>query len=80
MLKPEIVTVTETADLESEPELGRLGLQRRSDGLITWQFDSKDHPRNWTTARKTFDTTVIIFLEFFVQVFIPPVPTFASPS
>ena len=59
----------ETDDVDQEPELlADLGLERRSDGLISWRSDSKDHPRNWTAARKAFDTTVIIFLEFFVTV------------
>jgi len=50
----------------SKVELGKLGLQRGSDGLIAWRSDSKDHPRNWSASRKAFDTTVIIFFEFFV--------------
>jgi hypothetical protein len=66
VLKPDAVSVTETEDPGLEPELASLGLGRRSDGLISWGSDSKDHPRNWTNARKVFDTTVIIFLEFFV--------------
>lgn len=49
-------------------ELAKHGLQRGDNGLITWQPDSKDHPRNWSTLRKCFDTTLIIFLEFFVTV------------
>ncbi|KAK3389263.1 major facilitator superfamily transporter [Podospora didyma] len=58
--------VVEDAGLE--PELAKHGLQRNENGLICWRPDSKDHPRNWSRARKTFDTTVIIFLEFFVTV------------
>ncbi|KAK4149847.1 polyamine transporter 1 [Chaetomidium leptoderma] len=68
MLKPGIVTVQEIKDANPESQIANLGLQRRSDGLISWRPDSKDHPRNWTTARKAFDTTVIIFLEFFAPV------------
>jgi len=65
MLAPKgfVVEVEEVAD---SLQLAQQGLQRGSDGLISWQRGSKDHPRNWTTARKAFDTTVIIFLEFFV--------------
>ncbi|KAK0651001.1 major facilitator superfamily transporter [Cercophora newfieldiana] len=48
--------------------LAKHSLQRGADGLITWQRSHKDHPRNWSTARKVFDTSIIIFLEFFVQV------------
>jgi len=60
------VFVFETDQTEDCLQLARYGLQRGSDGLISWQRGSKDHPRNWSTARKAFDTTVIIFLEFFV--------------
>lgn len=66
MLKPDVVCVTETEVPNPELELANLGLERGDDGLISWRSDSKDHPRNWTNARKAFDTTVIIFLEFFV--------------
>jgi hypothetical protein len=68
VLKPDVVSVTETVDAGLEPGLASLGLERRSDGLISWASNSKDHPRNWTNARKAFDTTVIISLEFFVLV------------
>jgi hypothetical protein len=70
MSKLAISAVSEEAKaVDPEPELlADLGLERRSDGLISWQSDSKDHPRNWTAGRKAFDTTVIIFLEFFVTV------------
>jgi hypothetical protein len=62
-----IVRESECAVQEAE-SLASLGLKRESNGLISWRADSKDHPRNWSTARKTFDTTVIIFLELFVTV------------
>ncbi|KAK5660518.1 hypothetical protein OQA88_13067 [Cercophora sp. LCS_1] len=61
-------TNSSEAHLPSEPELIKLGLQRTSDGLISWRSDSEDHPRNWSILRKSFDTSVIIFLEFFVTV------------
>jgi len=67
MSKPAGLFVIEREDKDEEVELlASLGLQRGEDGLISWRADSKDHPRNWTALRKTFDTTVIIFLEFFV--------------
>ncbi|KAL2145925.1 hypothetical protein VTI28DRAFT_5799 [Corynascus sepedonium] len=69
MSKPAGLFVIEREDKDEEVELlASLGLQRGEDGLISWRADSKDHPRNWTALRKTFDTTVIIFLEFFVTV------------
>ena len=57
---------TPGSDLELKLELERLGIRQGDDGLIGWRPDSKDHPRNWTAARKAYDTSVIIFLEFFV--------------
>ncbi|KAK4251846.1 polyamine transporter 1 [Corynascus novoguineensis] len=69
MSKPAGLSVIERDHKDEEAELlASLGLQRVEDGLISWRADSKDHPRNWTALRKTFDTTVIIFLEFFVTV------------
>lgn len=45
--------------------LARYGLERRADGFVNWQRDCAMHPRNWTTRRKTFDTTVIILFELY---------------
>lgn len=64
-LKLFVFQIEETID---KLHLANHGLQRGPDGLITWKKGSHDHPRNWPTARKAFDTTVIVFLELFVQV------------
>ncbi|KAF9879925.1 MFS multidrug transporter [Colletotrichum karsti] len=48
--------------------LARYGVERQPDGLINWQRSCKKHPRNWSTARKTFDTVIIIFFEFYTTV------------
>ncbi|KAK7459102.1 major facilitator superfamily transporter [Colletotrichum acutatum] len=45
--------------------LARYGLERRADGFVNWQRDCVTHPRNWTTRRKAFDTTVIILFELY---------------
>lgn len=45
--------------------LTEYGLTTKQDGTVCWRPDSPDHPRNWSTARKTFDTTIIILLEFY---------------
>ena len=67
-----VVVTTQAVDDANSPNLlilnrGLLafGLERRGDGLIYWRRDSADHPRNWSTWRKTFDTTIIILLEFY---------------
>ncbi|GKT54960.1 MFS multidrug transporter [Colletotrichum tofieldiae] len=52
-----VVEADETATL------AQYGVERRADGLINWQRDCKTHPRNWSTRRKTFDTTVIILYQ-----------------
>ncbi|KAL4736036.1 major facilitator superfamily domain-containing protein [Aspergillus similis] len=37
-------------------------------GYIRWKKDSKDHPRNWSIPRKTYDTSLVMFLEFYTTV------------
>jgi len=59
------ITVTTAALRDENQELSAFGLERRQDGLIYWRSDSAEHPRNWSTWRKTFDTAVIILLEFY---------------
>jgi len=59
------ITVTTAALTEEDKELSAFGVERRQDGFIYWRSDSADHPRNWSAWRKTFDTTVIILLEFY---------------
>ncbi|KAI3544731.1 major facilitator superfamily transporter [Colletotrichum abscissum] len=48
--------------------LARYGLERRADGFVNWQRDCATHPRNWTTRRKAFDTTVIILFELYTTI------------
>jgi hypothetical protein len=35
------------------------------NGVVCWTETSPLHPRKWTLKRKMYDTTVIVFLEFF---------------
>jgi hypothetical protein len=65
---PSFTHVSHSIDLEDE--LTRVGLERTSAGDIRWQNDNAHHPRNWTVTRKTFDTLVIFFLEFFTYVLV----------
>ncbi|OAQ74123.1 hypothetical protein VFPPC_15419 [Pochonia chlamydosporia 170] len=54
--------------VEAEDEsilLAQYGVERRSDGFIYWRRDSSHHPRNWSSTRKLFDTSVIVLLEFY---------------
>lgn len=48
--------------------LASYGLLRDSDGFIGWERNSEEHPRNWTTRRKIYDTVLIILLEFYTYV------------
>jgi hypothetical protein len=60
--------IFEVAGQPRSPEDERLashGLERRKDGLVYWNSNSKDHPRNWSAWRKSFDTSVIVLLEFY---------------
>ncbi|KAK6822005.1 MFS multidrug transporter [Apiospora arundinis] len=64
----ETIQIAVNEDVEAI-ELHAHGLERGPDGLIRWRRDSPDHPRNWSSCRKVFDITVIIFFEFFVRPF-----------
>ena len=48
------------------PYLARSGLQIAADGFhIQWAPVNPRHPRNWSRCRKIYDTSLVIFLEFF---------------
>ncbi len=49
-------------EVDEAKVLARYGLERRADNALHWLANSKDHPRNWSTWRKTFDITVIILM------------------
>ena len=46
-------------------ELKTHGLSIGKDGLVQWERHNEDHPRNWSLSKKSFNTFVIIFLDFF---------------
>lgn len=49
--------------------LHKHGLEYTPDGgLIRWSASNSQHPRNWSIARKFYDTSLIIFLDLFVCV------------
>lgn len=60
---------------ENSPDLDQklesYGLILSSDGYVRWNNNNPDHPRNWPTGRKVYDTAVIIFLEFITYVAAP---------
>ena len=55
-------------EVDEGRELLKYGLERKPNGLIGWLAESDDHPRNWSVGRKSFDTVLIILLEFYTYV------------
>lgn len=54
-----------TTDVNEADILASYGLNRDPDGFIRWARSSKQHPRNWSTSRKIYDTTLVILLELY---------------
>ena len=48
-----------------QEELLRHGLELDQQKNVHWQSNNSDHPRNWSTTRKSYDIGLIIFLDFF---------------
>lgn len=46
-------------------DLSREGLAITDDGIVGWTDRSALHPSRWPLKRKLFDTSVILFYEFF---------------
>lgn len=46
-------------DQDVEEQLDKCGLYAGPDGKVDWRDDAPDHPKNWPTGRKVFDTAVI---------------------
>ena len=45
--------------------LNGLGLRLEGVDHVKWRRDAAVHPRNWSMARKTFDTSLILLLDLF---------------
>ncbi|KAF3763883.1 hypothetical protein M406DRAFT_293581 [Cryphonectria parasitica EP155] len=58
----------ETTPRDEADVLASYGLERESNGVISWARGSKHHPRNWPTKRKIYDTALIILLELYTTV------------
>ena len=41
------------------------GLELSEEGVIRWKPNTPHHPRNWKLGRKLYDTSLIMFLDFF---------------
>jgi hypothetical protein len=42
-----------------------LELRLVEDDFVKWRTDASTHPRNWTAARKIFDTGLVLLLDLF---------------
>jgi hypothetical protein len=56
------------ANTEVASVLEELGLRLVDDGYVKWRPDASAHPRNWTSARKAFDTGLVLLLDLFTLV------------
>lgn len=55
-----------TASSVTTEQLDRYGLEVDAvSGYIRWRKDSRDHPRNWSVWRKTYDTSLVMLLELY---------------
>ncbi|KAL4935105.1 hypothetical protein BDV06DRAFT_137543 [Aspergillus oleicola] len=55
-----------TEDVDLHTLLSKHGLELTPDGaFVRWSCSNPNHPRNWTTLRKVYDCSLIIFLEMF---------------
>jgi hypothetical protein len=41
------------------------GLRRTNSNHIEWRKDHDQYPRNWPVSRKSYDTAIIVFFEFY---------------
>jgi hypothetical protein len=70
----DIAILESTAELNQQTNpaaakvLEELGLRLVEDDYVKWRTDASAHPRNWMTARKTFDTGLVLLLDLFTWV------------
>lgn len=53
---------------DTESQVSESGLQRTKSDRVQLNKQDKEYPRNWPTRRKVFDTSIIVFLEFYTYV------------
>jgi hypothetical protein len=51
-----------------ERVLDELELRLVDDDYVKWRTNASAHPRNWTAARKTYDTGLVLLLDLFTWV------------
>ncbi|CAG8177994.1 unnamed protein product [Penicillium nalgiovense] len=62
-----MIIPTPQARLEVNQALKIQDLKRTGDekNLVGWDAMNPRHPRNWSSSRKAYDASIIIFLEFY---------------
>jgi hypothetical protein len=45
--------------------INETGLRRTPSNRIEWRKDHNQYPRNWPFYRKSYDTAIIVFFEFY---------------
>jgi hypothetical protein len=65
-----MIVPTPKPRLEVNQALKIQGLKRTGDekNLVGWDAMNPRHPRNWSSSRKAYDASIIIFLEFYTWV------------
>jgi hypothetical protein len=58
-------TSRESINLPIDQRIAEVGLQKADSITLEWDKDHGEYPRNWSVARKTFDTFVVVLFEFF---------------
>lgn len=51
--------------IEPEKHLSETGLQRTESNRVQRNKQHKEYPRHWHSQRKVFDSSLIVFLEFY---------------
>lgn len=63
-LEPKTVEMSKIVSPAVQNQLQTHGLELVDTDLVRWQSGNPDHPRNWQTVRKGYDTLWILVLEF----------------
>ncbi|RAL13301.1 synaptic vesicle transporter [Aspergillus homomorphus CBS 101889] len=59
-------------------EAARRGMRRTGSRTMEWNPEHQDYPRNWPIQRKTYDMTVMFFLEFYTTIISTTGPSAAT--
>ncbi|KAL4816673.1 major facilitator superfamily domain-containing protein [Aspergillus spinulosporus] len=64
-----VTSVSPVSNAITDDQLCPHGLEiDPGSGCIRWEKNSKDHPRNWSSSRKMYDSSLVMFLELYTTV------------